>query len=64
MQIAVENGVAERKKQEEYIQMLQNECAKAKRELQEQNKYIGRLRLELDKATHFPMRITEETRQN
>ncbi|MCI03140.1 nuclear-pore anchor, partial [Trifolium medium] len=37
LQISIETGVAERKKQEEYIHMLQNECTKAKREFQEQN---------------------------
>ncbi|KAG4399454.1 hypothetical protein GLYMA_08G234500v4 [Glycine max] len=63
LQIAVESGVEERKKQEEYIHMLQNECAKVKIELQEQNKCIKRLTLDLDKTTQFPRRKTEETRQ-
>ncbi|XP_040866007.1 uncharacterized protein [Glycine max] len=63
LQIAVESGVEERKKQEEYIHMLQNECAKVKIELQEQNKCVERLTVELDKNTQFPRRITEETGQ-
>ncbi|KAK7313807.1 hypothetical protein VNO77_39009 [Canavalia gladiata] len=63
LQIAVETGVAERKKQEEYIHMLQNECAKAKVELQEQHKGMEMLKLKLDMATQFPVRKTEETRQ-
>jgi len=42
---------------------LQNECAKVKIELQEQNKCIKRLTLDLDKTTQFPRRKTEETRQ-
>jgi hypothetical protein len=42
---------------------LQNECTKTKREFQEQNKYVERLRQKLDDATQFPMRIDEETRQ-
>jgi hypothetical protein len=42
---------------------LQNESTKAKREVQEQNKYIERLRQKLDDATQFPMGIGEETRQ-
>ncbi|KAG4399453.1 hypothetical protein GLYMA_08G234400v4 [Glycine max] len=53
LQIAVESGVEERQKQEEYVHMLQNECTKAKIELQEQNKCIQRLALELDKTTQF-----------
>nr|KYP69020.1 E3 ubiquitin-protein ligase RGLG1 [Cajanus cajan] len=63
LQIAVESGVEERKKQEEYIHMLQKERAQAKIELHEQNKCIKRLKLELDMTTQFPVRITEETRQ-
>ncbi|KAG5068308.1 hypothetical protein JHK85_000685 [Glycine max] len=58
LQIAVESGVQERKKQEEYIHMLQ-----VKIELQEQNKCVERLTVELDKNTQFPRRITEETKQ-
>ena len=42
---------------------LQNECAKVKIELQEQNKCVERLTVELDKNTQFPRRITEETGQ-
>ncbi|GAU40550.1 hypothetical protein TSUD_367530 [Trifolium subterraneum] len=61
--ISIETGVEERKKQEEFIHMLQNECTKAKREFQEQNKYVVRLRQKLDDATQFPIRIGEETRQ-
>ncbi|WJX93231.1 Leucine-, glutamate- and lysine-rich protein 1 [Trifolium repens] len=45
------------------IHCLQNECTKTKREFQEQNKYVERLRQKLDDATQFPMRIDEETRQ-
>ncbi|CAJ2657077.1 unnamed protein product [Trifolium pratense] len=63
LQISIETGVAERKKQEEFIYVLQNECTKAKRDFQEQNKYVERLRQKLDDATQFPMRIAEETRQ-
>ncbi|WJX87488.1 Leucine-, glutamate- and lysine-rich protein 1 [Trifolium repens] len=63
LQISIETEVAERKKQEEFIYMLQNESTKAKREVQEQNKYIERLRQKLDDATQFPMGIGEETRQ-
>ncbi|TKY68549.1 Nuclear-pore anchor [Spatholobus suberectus] len=63
LQMAVDNGVEERHKQEEYIQKLQNECAKAKIELQEQNKCVKRLTLELDKTIGFSVRITEEKRQ-
>ncbi|XP_073219451.1 uncharacterized protein [Cicer arietinum] len=61
LQIAVETGVAERKKQEEFILVLQNECAKTKREFQEQNKYVERLiRQKIDDATQFPMKVAEE----
>ncbi|XP_014524221.1 nuclear-pore anchor, partial [Vigna radiata var. radiata] len=62
LQIAVESGVEERQKQEEYIQMLQNECAKVKIELQEQKKSVQRLTLELEK-TKVHVRVTEDTRQ-
>ncbi|KAL9298175.1 hypothetical protein ACSQ67_024071 [Phaseolus vulgaris] len=62
LQIAVESGVEERQKQEEYIHMLQNDCAKLKIELQEQKKCVKRLTLELDK-TKLPVRVTEDTRQ-
>ncbi|RDX84311.1 Nuclear-pore anchor, partial [Mucuna pruriens] len=63
LKIAVESGVEERRKQEEYIHMLQNECTKARIELQERNKCIESLTLKLDKNTHIPVRITEEARQ-
>lgn len=40
---------------------LQNECAKTKREFQEQNKYVERLiRQKIDDATQFPMKVAEE----
>jgi len=42
---------------------LHNQCAKVKIELQEQNKCVERLTVELDKNTQFPRRITEETKQ-
>lgn len=63
LQIAMETGVAERKKQEEFIHMLQNECAKTKREFHEQNKYVERLRQKLDNVPQFPIRMAEETKQ-
>ncbi|BAT89735.1 hypothetical protein LR48_Vigan08g065100 [Vigna angularis] len=62
LQIAVESGVEERQKQEEYIHMLQNECAKVKIELQEQKKSVQRLTLELEKSK-VHVRVTEDTRQ-
>ncbi|XP_027911131.1 uncharacterized protein LOC114169928 isoform X2 [Vigna unguiculata] len=62
LQIAVESGVKERKKQEEYIHMLQKECAKVKIELQEEKKNVKKLTLEFEK-TKFPVRVTEDTRQ-
>ncbi|KAK7256993.1 hypothetical protein RIF29_30647 [Crotalaria pallida] len=63
LQIEVETGVAERKKQEEYIHMLQNKCAKTKTELQEQKKCVQRLSVGFDEATQSPLRIFEEKRQ-
>lgn len=44
--------------------ILQNECAKANRELQEQNKYTERLRQKLDDATQFHMKTDKGTKQN
>ncbi|CAI8600267.1 unnamed protein product [Vicia faba] len=61
LQISVETQVAERKKQEEIIHMLQNECNKAKREFQEQNNYVERLRQKLDNVSKFPMKIAQES---
>ncbi|XP_058747274.1 uncharacterized protein LOC131620282 [Vicia villosa] len=61
LQISVETEVAERKKQEEIIHMLQNECNKAKREFQEQNNYVERLRQKLDNVSKFPMKIAQES---
>ncbi|CAL5196524.1 unnamed protein product [Lathyrus oleraceus] len=61
LQISVETEVAERKKQEQIIHMLQNECNKAKREFQEQNNYVERLRQKLDNVTKFPMKIAQES---
>lgn len=43
--------------------MLQNECAKTKREFHEQNKYVERLRQKLDNVPQFPIRMAEETKQ-
>ncbi|CAI8591896.1 unnamed protein product [Vicia faba] len=40
---------------------IANECNKAKREFQEKNNYVERLRQKLDNVSKFPMKIAQES---
>ncbi|KAI4323287.1 hypothetical protein L6164_022905 [Bauhinia variegata] len=55
--------VAEQKKQEEYIQVLKNECAMVKEELKEERKLVQMLKREIDEAAQFAKKQTEETKK-
>ncbi|XP_045799614.1 uncharacterized protein LOC123893845 isoform X1 [Trifolium pratense] len=66
LQIAAQENIAEKRRLEEHIQMVESECAMLKKELQEEHKHVQYLSLEYNKShetTLIAIREVEAVKQ-